>query len=94
MEVEVSALMGAANEALWKSTGLFTSVDEHGINLKKQVNLSLHSKCSPKVNGLFVSADPSSTIVSSGGAFQIRRVEPEVLVGGVVITGSNVRHTL
>jgi hypothetical protein len=28
MEVEVSALMGAADKALWRSAGLFTSADE------------------------------------------------------------------
>jgi hypothetical protein len=28
MEAEVSALMGAADEALWKRVGLFASTDE------------------------------------------------------------------
>jgi hypothetical protein len=63
MEVEVSALMGAVDEALWKSVGLFTSTDElsAGIVLPGTLPPSVgHSSFSP-----LVSTEPTDPLSQS-----------------------------
>jgi hypothetical protein len=73
MEVEVNALMGADDEAIWNRAGLFASVDEMSVGacgkLKKVSNAELISEPSSATRGEPCITYPETLPPFPGGSY-------------------------